>query len=80
MSDKKKNKQKKEKVVYYDDNSTIADMSNIPQRKRSSSAPRSNSTFREKFRTYINAVKMMIIPMCVVIIFLCVVFFVLLYL
>ena len=73
---KNKKKKSKEKVTYYDDNSTIVDMSQIPQRKGMSNVPR--STFREKWRTYINAVKMMIIPMCVVLVALSLIFLALL--
>ena len=66
----KQNKPKKEKIIYYDDNSTIADMSKtrggqkkpISQKSEQYTVPRVTS----KWRTYWNAVKMMIIPMCVV--------------
>ena len=61
-------KKKKEKVIYYDDNSTVVDMSRV-NRKGEPQPPRSakpRSTFREKWNTYWSAVKMMLIPMCVV--------------
>ena len=66
----KQNKPKKETIIYYDDNSTIADMSKItngrkktaPQKSEQYTVPRATS----KWRTYWNAVKMMIIPMFVV--------------
>ena len=62
-----KKKKDTEKVVYYDDNSTIADMSNVTrlgQRKpkEQSPYPRRKSTFKEKWRTYWSAVKMMLFP------------------
>ena len=55
-------KKKKEKIVYIDDNSTVADMSAVGGGKRQ----RSSSTFKEKWKTYLAAVKMMIIPMLAV--------------
>ena len=63
-------KKKKEKIIYYDDNSTIADMSRV-NRKGQPKPPRSqyarpSSTFGEKWKTYWSAVKMMVIPMCIV--------------
>ncbi len=64
----KKNKKDKEKVVYYDDNSTIVDMSNVPrmgEKKPSSQPPRRRSTFGEKWRTYWSAVKMMLLPLLI---------------
>lgn len=67
----KKQKKKKEKVIYYDDNSTIADMSNVTrigQKKPNSpqKQPQRRSTAKEKWRTYWSTVKMMLMPMCVV--------------
>jgi hypothetical protein len=58
---------KKEKIIYYDDNSTIADMSKITPdgKKQSARPPRMRSTVREKWNTYWSAVRMMIVPMCV---------------
>lgn len=81
---KKKNEVKKEKVIYYDDNSTIADMSGLPQnRKRNASAPQKEyagrSTFKEKWKTYWNAVKMMVVPMCVVLIIISLLYFLILF-
>ena len=63
MSEQKKEEKKKEKVVYYDDGRTIADMSGVG-RPRSQG---SHSTFREKWKTYWSAVKMMLIPMAIVV-------------
>ena len=61
MPRKKKNKQKpKEKVVYYDDNSTVADMSGTHKKEKT---PRQKTTFREKARTYFAVVRKMVLPM-----------------
>lgn len=56
-----KKKEKKEKIVYIDDNSTIADMSGT--RKKGEQAPKQKSTFREKMQTYFAVVKKMLVPM-----------------
>ena len=60
-----KSKEKKEKVVYVDDGRTIADMSGITGGRRY--APRSpyvpGPTFKEAWKTYWSAVKMMFVPM-----------------
>jgi maltodextrin utilization protein YvdJ len=80
---KKNKKEKKEKVIYYDDNRTIADMSNVSAIGRSSRAQkekRSKATFREKWKTYWAAVKMMLIPMFVVLAIICVVFLLMIFL
>ena len=71
-------KKKKEKITYYDDNSTIVDMSSVNRegKKRPSAPPKQNSTFKEKWKTYFAAVKMMLIPMCIVLLILCVMFLV----
>ena len=98
---KGKNKQQKTKVVYYDDGSTIADMSSVrggisgafnnngtrangqngshnPQnaangqgqsgkkQKKSVNYAPPKATFRDKAHTFFTAMKMMVIPMCVV--------------
>ncbi len=72
-----KKKQKKQKVIYYDDNSTIADMSNIPHARKPDAPRAPRSTFREKMKTYFSAVKMMIFPMCVVLFILALLFLIL---
>ncbi len=59
---------KKEKITYVDDGRTIADMSGVggsrlPKRPRG--VP--GSTWKEKWETYIGAVKMMFVPMLTVI-------------
>ena len=64
MADKKK-KEKKPKVKYIDDGRTIADMSNVGYGSYNKGPSRSSS-FKEKWKTYWEAVKMMFIPMLVV--------------
>ena len=63
----KKKKKNTEKVVYYDDNSTIADMSNVTglkgKKPQQSPYPRRRSTFKEKWKTYWSTVKMMLFPL-----------------
>lgn len=66
---KKSKKKDREKVIYYDDNSTIVDMSNVTrsgQKNPRSQQPRRPSTFGEKWKTYWSAVKMMLFPMFMV--------------
>jgi len=62
MSDKKK---KKNKTVYYDDGRTLYDMSGVGGRPSLDRNPRlgPRASFKEQFRTYIAAVKTMILPM-----------------
>ncbi len=62
MSDKKP---KKEKVIYIDDGRTIADMSGLAPR-RDWFKKGTTSSFKDIWRTYFSAVKMMIKPMLVV--------------
>lgn len=66
---KKKKKTKKEKVVYYDDNSTIVDMSNVTRigqrQPNPPPVPRRRSTFKEKWKTYWSAVRMMLLPLLI---------------
>ncbi len=62
MKKNRKEKQKKEKIIYIDDNSTVADMSNTRREKKEQ---KKQSTFREKARTYFTVVKKMIFPMLV---------------
>lgn len=70
-----KNKKKKEKITYIDDGRTVADMSGVSGgRKKRSAAPRASA--REQFRTYLAAVKMMLVPMFVTIGIICVAFLV----
>ena len=63
---KKTEKKKKEKVTYIDDGRTIADMSGVGFGGYASRDGRRRSSFREKWRTYWEAVKMMFIPMLMV--------------
>ncbi len=74
----KKKKTKAEKVVYYDDNSTIVDMSQVPGMggKKPPQQPRRKSTFSEKWRTYWSAVRMMLLPTLIAIIAISIVFLV----
>jgi len=64
----KKNKKKKTKVVYIDDGSSLADMSGVSGRsRRASRTPGSpRASFKEQWRTYTDAVKMMFLPMLAV--------------
>ena len=67
MGKNKENKKKKNKAVYIDDGSTIANMSGLGRSDISKlGAHRSQASFREQFKTYINAVKMMFFPMLAV--------------
>ncbi len=50
------------KVVYYDDNSTVADMSGT---RKGARPPRIKSTMREKMRTFFTVMKRMVLPMLV---------------
>ena len=65
----KNKKDKKSKPIYIDDGSTVADMSGVrrggtPKSIKNSSRPR--ASFKEQFRTYTDAVKMMFLPMLAV--------------
>ena len=67
-----KDKNDKSKEKYVDDGSTIVDMSALDN--YGFRAGGSKSTFKEKFKTYIDTVKLMIIPMLVTIGIICVAF------
>ncbi len=69
----KKSRTKKEKITYIDDGRTIADMSSLPEQHKWTKKG-TTSTFRDIWRTYWQAVRMMIKPMLVVVGFICVVF------
>lgn len=60
---------KKEKITYIDDGRTIADMSNLTPAtgfgKRNPYTPRPK--FKEVWKTYWSAVRMMLVPMAVVV-------------
>lgn len=72
-----KPKKKKEKVIYYDDGSTISDMSRVnrtgqPRQPKPQQAPSSlrpvdpRNASKSKWKTYWSAVRMMLLPMFVV--------------
>ena len=74
MSKKESKKQKKEKIVYIDDGSTIFDMSGLEQTKKSSfrrpkqveSRPAgSPSRWKAILQTYLDSVRMMLLPMLI---------------
>ena len=59
---------KKEKITYIDDGRTLADMSGVGGSRLNDRNPyRPRPEFKEVWKTYWNAVKMMIKPMLVVI-------------
>ena len=59
------NKREKKKPMYIDDGTSYADMSAFGNRRfRSDGSPR--ASFKEQFKTYIEAVKLMFVPMLVV--------------
>ncbi len=71
-----KSKKKKEKVIWYDDNSTISDMSNVGRNGKKPQTPSKNttsnlrtvrpvSTFKDKWNTYWHTAKLMVFPMLV---------------
>ena len=70
-------KKKKEKITYIDDGRTLADMSNVPGSRLNKDAWRSNSTAKQKWETYWNAVKRMFLPMLATIGALVVIYFIL---
>ena len=70
MSNKKK---KKPKTVYYDDGRSIVDMSSINGRGKDPEGL-VRSGWREKWRTYFQSVKMMLLPMLVVLGLVCIAF------
>ena len=64
---KKNNKKKKTKVIYIDDGSSLADMSGVSRRSQASrDSGRYRASFKEQWRTYTDAVKMMFLPMLAV--------------
>ena len=71
-------KKKKEKIIYYDDYSTIADMSNVGKKHKTPQKMESDqhTVFKpSKWRTYWSAVRMMLIPCGVVLVILGVLYF-----
>lgn len=69
MSNKKnKNKKKKPKVIYYDDGSTIADMSGVrPKRIKKNPDDGAPTRAQAIWKTYVDSVKKMILPMLITI-------------
>lgn len=66
---------KKEKITYIDDGRSLADMSNVGGKRLSSRNPsHPRPEFKEVWKTYWSAVKMMFVPMLVVIVCLCIVY------
>ena len=53
-------KERKVKVIYYDDGSTVADMSGTRGGKR---PDKLKSTFREKMKTFFAVMKKMVLPL-----------------
>ena len=67
----KSKKKKKEKVTYIDDGRTIADMSGV---RGYSKTGKPRASLAEQSRTYLNAVKMMFVPMLVTLAVICLAF------
>ena len=75
----KKEKKEKEKVTYYDDGSTISDMSPVMDSKRrlfknDNTKPR--ATEKEKLTTFFQVFKMMLVPTGVVLLVLLILYIV----
>lgn len=66
-------KTKKEKITYIDDGRTIADMSNLPPRAQWARKG-TTSSFKDIWRTYWMATKMMIRPTLLAIVFISVIY------
>lgn len=66
-------KTKKPKIIYIDDGRTIADMSNLPPRAGWTKCG-TTSSFKEIWRTYWQATKMMIKPTLIAVGFLVVIY------
>jgi hypothetical protein len=66
-------KKKKEKVIYYDDNSTLVDMSEVTRngKKPKQQSTKRQSTASEKWQTYWSTVRVMVFPMLIVLAILC---------
>ena len=66
---KKTKKEKKERIVYIDDGSTVADMTpkdeNGKRRERRERSYAPHAPLRDQLRTFTDAQKMMLLPMCV---------------
>ena len=71
-------KKKKEKVVYYDDGSSIADMSKLsakPKIEYTGNHPK--GSLKGQAQTFFGAMRMMFVPMLVVICALCILYMIL---
>ena len=87
MKDEKKVKKKKQKITYVDDGRTIADMSALSPRREKRTINNKTphlrghrSTLKEQWQTYIDAVRMMFLPMLVVIGIICLAFLIMYFL
>ncbi len=61
-------KKKKEKIHYIDDGRTVADMSGVSGPRLGNRNPyRPRPSAKEVWKTYLNAVKMMLTPMLIVV-------------
>ena len=69
---KDKKKKKKEKAAYVDDGRTLYDMSAVGGGNRGLHVGR--GSFKEQLKTYVRAVRRMIVPMLVTMAAICVVF------
>ena len=58
---------KKEKITYVDDGRTLADMSGVSGFRLTKASIKPANRFKEVWKTYWNAVKMMFLPMLAVI-------------
>ncbi len=58
---------KKEKVIYVDDGRTLADMSGVSGPRLTRNPAKASTRFKDAWKTYWNAVKMMFLPMLAVI-------------
>lgn len=63
-----KDKKKKEKIIYYDDGSTVADMSNIsPKPTKSPMEETPAYGIKAKLQTFFGAMRLMVMPMLTVV-------------
>ena len=62
----KQENQQENKTVYIDDGTSFADMSAFRRGGTSKNNGRERASFKEMFETYINAVKLMFLPMLAV--------------
>ncbi len=62
-----KDKKKKEKYIYYDDGSTLADMSAFTKDKANDSADTPKYGFKAKMQTFFGAMRLMLIPLVAVV-------------